>query len=121
MMLALFHILIVAPFLLYVAVVRGQLTPFVFTILQILGILILIYHSYRVVVRWKSNSPLVWINIFHVIVVAPVIIYVGNSAYDTPRWAFEILAMMAFTAAGYNLYGLVMHTKEMVIKPEELK
>uniref|UniRef100_A0A6C0KQ44 Uncharacterized protein n=1 Tax=viral metagenome TaxID=1070528 RepID=A0A6C0KQ44_9ZZZZ len=114
--LSLFHVLVVAPFLLYVAFVRGQMEPWVFSLLQILGILILVYHSYKIMVRWRANSSAVWINIIHVIAVAPLIIFIGNRGYDTPRWAFEVLAMLAFAALGYNLYSIVMSIQEMFEK-----
>ena len=113
--LSLFHIFIIAPFFIYVAVVRGQLTPWIFSILQILGILLLIYHSYKTVIRWKANSQFVWINIFHLVLVAPLLIFIGNTGYDTPRWAYELLAMLGFSALGYHLYSIVMDIQKMKV------
>jgi hypothetical protein len=111
--LSLFHILAVSPFLLYIAIVRGQLQPWMFTLLQILGILILIYHSYRTIVRWRAHSSAVWINLIHVLTVAPLLIYIGSRGYDTPRWAYEVLAMLSFAALGYHLYSIVTSLQEM--------
>jgi len=116
--LSLFHIFIVSPFFLYVAFVRGQLTPIIFNVLQILGILLLIYHSYKTLQLWKAHSGLVWINIFHIIVVAPLLIFIGNTGYETPRWAFELLAMMSFAAAGYHFYSIVLSIQDMNSKKE---
>ena len=110
--LSLFHILVVAPFFLYVAFVRGQLMPFIFTVLQILGILILVYHSYKTMIKWKANSLSVWVNIVHIVAVAPLLLYIGSRGFDTPRWAFEVLAMVGFAALGYHFYSLVMNIKE---------
>jgi hypothetical protein len=114
--LSLFHIFIVAPFLLYVAFIRGQLMPWVFTILQAVGLLILLFHSYRILTRWRAHSLTVWVNILHVIAVAPIILYVGCMGYDTPRWAYEILAMLGFSALGYHIYSMVIAIHEMDIK-----
>lgn len=111
--LSLFHILAVGPFLLYIAFVRGQLQPWIFTLLQILGILILIYHSYKTVVRWRANSTTVWINILHIVTVAPILMFIGSKSYDTPRWAYEVLAMLAFASIGYHLYSIVMNLQDM--------
>jgi threonine/homoserine/homoserine lactone efflux protein len=111
--LSIFHILVVAPFLFYVAFVRGQMEPWIFSLLQILGVLILIYHSYKIMVRWRAHSPAVWINILHVLTIAPLLIFIGNRAFDTPRWAFEVLAMLAFATLGYHLYSIVMSIQEM--------
>jgi hypothetical protein len=110
---ALFHILLVAPFFLYVAIVRGQLMPWVFSALLGLGLVILVYHAYKTVIKWQAHSLSAWVNIIHVIAVAPLLIFIGASGYDTPRWAFEVLAMFGFAAAGYHLYNLVMEIQDM--------
>jgi hypothetical protein len=115
---ALFHILVVAPFFLYVAFVRGQVMPWIFTAMLVLGLVILVYHAYKTVVKWKAHSLTAWVNIIHVIAVAPLLIYIGSSAYDTPRWAFEVLAMFGFAAAGYHLYNLVLEIQAMY-EPEK--
>ena len=111
--LSIFHILVVSPFFLYVAFVRGQLEPWVFTVLQGLGLLLLIYHSYKTIIKWKAHSMTTWINIFHVIAVAPILLYIGSMGYDTPRWAFEILAMLGFSALGYHIYSMVLEIQRM--------
>jgi len=113
MTLALFHIFVVSPFLLYIVFLRGTLGLWMFNVLQIVGIFVLIYHTYRAMVRWKAHSSAVWINLIHIILVAPLLIYIGNSAYDTPRWAYELLAMLAFAALGYHIYSMVLMIQEM--------
>jgi hypothetical protein len=110
---SMFHILIIVPLFLYVAFVRGQLPPFIFPVLLGLGILILVYHSYKTMIKWKANSLSVWVNIIHVLFIAPMLIYIGAKSYDTPRWAFEILAMLGFAALGYHLYSIVMEIQDM--------
>jgi len=113
MSLALFHIFVVVPFLLYIVFLRGKLELWVFNILQIVGILLLIYQTYRAMVRWKSHSSGLWINLIHIFLIAPLIIYIGNSGYDTPRWAYELLAITAFGALGYHMYSVVLMVQEM--------
>lgn len=109
----LFHILVVAPFLLYVAFVRGQLMPWVFQVLVGLGIVILVYHLYSLMKKIHAQSPSAWINAIHVIAVAPLLLFIGIKSYDTPRWAYEILAIFAFGALGYNLYSMALSIQEM--------
>ena len=111
--LSLFHIFAVAPFFIYVAIVRGQLMPWIFTTLQILGLILLVYHSYKTVIKWKAHSLSTWINILHVVAVAPLILYIGTMGYDTPRWAFEVLAMLGFSALGYHIYSIIVTLQEM--------
>ncbi len=110
-----FHILVVAPFFLYVAYVRGQLPSWVFQSLLGLGIVIGIYHLYSTIVKYRSGSPSMWVNLIHVVAVAPLLIYMGAKSYDTPRWAFEVLAMFAFAAFGYHLYSII---QELQVKKE---
>ena len=111
--LSLFHIFMVGPLFLYVAFIRGQLMPWVFTILQILGLLVLVYHAYRILTRWRAHGLTVWINILHVFTVAPLLIYIGCMGYDTPRWAFEVMAMFGFAVIGYHIYSMVMQIQRM--------
>lgn len=109
----LFHILIVVPFFLYVAIVRGQIEPWIFSVLSGLGIVILVYHGYKTFLKWKTQSPSLWINAIHVFLVAPLLIYIGSKGYDTPRWAFELLALLGFGALGYHIYAIVVQAQEM--------
>jgi len=108
-----FHVFVVAPFFLYVAFVRGQLMPWVFTALQVLGLVVLLYHAYRIMTRWKAQGLTVWVNILHVVAVAPILLYIGCMGYDTPRWAYEILAMLGFSALGYHIYQIVLSVQKM--------
>lgn len=111
--LSIFHVLVVAPFFLYVAFVRGQLMPWIFTVLQVLGVVILIYHAFKTIVKWKAKSLSAWVNILHVVAVAPILLFIGSKGYDTPRWAFEVLAMIGFAALGYHLYSMVIEIKDI--------
>jgi threonine/homoserine/homoserine lactone efflux protein len=108
-----FHVFVVAPFFLYVAFVRGQLMPWVFTTLQVLGLIVLLFHAYRIITRWKAQSLTVWVNILHVVAVAPILLYIGCMGYDTPRWAYEVLAMLGFSALGYHIYQIVLSVQKM--------
>jgi len=87
--------------------------PWIFSALLGLGIVILVYHSYKTVIKWKAHSMTAWVNIIHVIAVAPLLIYIGANAYDTPRWAFEVLAIFGFGALGYHLYNIVLAVQDM--------
>ena len=115
--LSLFHIFLVVPFLLYVAILRSSIPQWVFYMLTVLGLVILVYHTYKIVLKW-STSPSVWVNIFHVLAVAPLLIYIGTMGMGTPRWAFEVLAMEGFAALGYHLYYLVLNFQEVHNKYE---
>jgi len=109
----LFHIFAIAPFFLYVAIVRGQLVPWIFSLLTGLGIVLLVYHGYKTFLKWKAQSPSLWVNAIHVFAVAPLLIFIGSKGYDTPRWAFELLALISFGALGYHIYSIILQINQM--------
>ncbi len=107
-LLSLFHIFAVVPFFLYIAFMRGAAPSWVFMTALVLGVGIGIYHGYKAVLRMRVQSPSLWVNVFHMLVVAPLLIYIGFNEKNTPRPAFELLAMTGFAALGYHLYSLVL-------------
>jgi hypothetical protein len=116
-----FHILVVFPLLFYVAFFRGLVPLWVYHGLTILGLVIIVYHMYKAFVRWKSHSPFLWVNIMHILFVGPLLVYIGKNDYTTPKWAFEVLALAAFAALGYNLYQIVLEVGNLqTIRPEEV-
>ena len=70
-------------------------------------------HSYKTIIKWKAHSMSVWVNILHIVAVAPLLLYIGSMGYDTPRWAFEILAMLGFSALGYHIYSMILEIQKM--------
>jgi len=63
----------------------------------------------------QANSLFSWVYAIHVFAVAPLLLFVGINGYDTPRWAFELLAMFGFSAIGYHLYRIVVQIQEASI------
>lgn len=102
----LFHILIVGSLFLYVGI-SGKSTPtFVFPILLALGIIIVLYHAYKTWARVQAQkNP--WVNLLHVFLIGPLLIYIGLHRETTPRYAYEILLMLAFATIGYHGYYAV--------------
>lgn len=52
---------------------------------------------------------MIWVNLVHVLYVAPLLIYIGYKEKDTPRYAYELLALLGFAALGYHIYSLVVN------------
>ena len=75
-----FHVLVISPFFLYVAFVRGQLMPWVFTVLQVLGLVVLLYHAYRIVTRWKGQG----------LTVGEYITCSGSGTYTSLYWLYGL-------------------------------
>ncbi len=105
----LFHILIVAPFLIWVGVSRGQLPDGVFSVLVGLGLFVTLYHAYKAYTRLVAKSGYAWVNLIHALWIGPLLFYIGANKKETPRAAFELLLLTGFAALGYHMYELAAH------------
>jgi len=77
-----------------------------YSILTTIGIIIILYHSYKVYIKLKEGiNP--WINFIHILIIGPLLLYIGLNGKKTQRFLFEIALMLGFTAIGYNGYYLV--------------
>lgn len=108
LLLSLFHIFAVVPLFLYVAISKASTVTGVYGFLLVLGAVILLYHGYKAWKKYVSGSSSLWINLIHVLIVAPLLIYIGYREKDTPRYAYELLALVAFSALGYHTYYMIV-------------
>lgn len=106
-LLSLGHLLVLAPALLYVAFSRAATPGWAYSTMLFVGLFMIVYHGYRAFIRIVKKSSYAWVNLIHVIIIAPLIIYIGYNRQDTPRAAYEMLAMVGFAAVGYHLYSLI--------------
>lgn len=98
--LQLFHIFIVASLFIYVGTVQNNSPSYIFLILMILAIVIFGYHLYR----FFTNPGHGWINIIHIVIIAPLLFYIGTNAAKTERKFYEYLLLLGFAALGYNAF-----------------
>jgi hypothetical protein len=108
---ALFHIIAVVPFLGYIFVQRAATPEFLYNILFFVGLFVLVYHTYKAVIRISAKSASLWISLIHVLLFAPLMIYIGYMSKKTPRPAYELLGLITFAALGYHLYSVVLMTQ----------
>ena len=108
------HLALIVPFLLYVGFNRAATPEWMYSILFGTGIIILVYHGYKAAIRIMAASPVVWVNLIHVLLVAPLLIWIGYYAKRTERPAYEMLLIAAFGALGYHLYHLVVISQTFV-------
>jgi hypothetical protein len=111
--LSIFHILFVAPLFLFVGFMRASTPIWLYWLLVGLGLMILVYHGYKAFIRWRAASSYLWVNLLHVALVAPLLLFVGAGQKDTPRYGYELMAMTGFAVAGYHLYSLVKEIQVM--------
>ena len=99
----LFHILIVGSLFLYVGIKSTNTPSFMFPILLGFGAVIIFYHIYKAYVKFAANkNP--WVNLFHIFIVGPLLVYIGYNKQTTPRQAYEFLLMLGFASIGYHGY-----------------
>jgi|LauGreDrversion4_2_1035121.scaffolds.fasta_scaffold382550_2 hypothetical protein len=113
------HITVIVPFLLWVGFNRAATPEWMYSVLFGAGIIVLVYHAYKGISRLIASSPLAWVNLIHVLIVAPLLIWIGYHAKRTERPAYDMLLLAAFGALGYHLYKLVVLSQTFV-KSHEL-
>lgn len=116
--LAIIHLLFVVPLFLYVGFTRAETPRWLYLALLAIGVIVLVYHGFKLIVRLKNRSGYSWVNAIHVLLVAPLLIYIGYNKKDTPRSAYELLLMGGFAATGYHLFSIV---KQLNVHPEPPK
>ncbi len=101
----LFHIIIVGGLFLYVGINREKISSGLFNVLFYLGLFIIVYHLYKAYGYLKAGKG-IWVNLIHILIVGPLLVYIGYNGDKTTRKFFEILLMLGFAAIGYHGYYL---------------
>ena len=102
----LFHIIIVGSLFLYVGINRTSIPKLMYPVLLYLGVIIILYHIFKIYNYIKQGKGY-WVNLIHVFIVGPTLIWIGYNKDKTERRAFEILLMLGFASIGYHGYYLL--------------
>jgi len=113
--LAVIHLVFVVPLFLYVGFMRAETPQWLYMALLVIGLVIFLYHGFKLTIRLTARSGNSWINALHVLIIAPLLIYIGYHKKETPRFAYELMLMTGFGAGGYHLFSLV---KQLEAHPE---
>lgn len=100
-----FHILFVGSLFLYVGIIGNKIPLFMYQILLYLGILIILYHSYKAYNKILIDKS-AWVNYIHIFLVGPLLIIIGLNGAETSRKYFELLLMAGMASIGYHSYYL---------------
>jgi hypothetical protein len=76
-----------------------------YPILLGLGLVVIFYHIYKAY-NYMQLGKSYWVNLIHILLVGPLLVYIGYNREKTPRLYFELLLMLAFAAIGYHGYYL---------------
>jgi hypothetical protein len=101
----LFHILFVGSLFLYVGRYRTLIPIQMYPILLGLGLIIIFYHIYKAY-NYIQQGKGYWVNLIHILIVGPLLFYIGYNKMKTARLYFELLLMLGFASIGYHGYYL---------------
>jgi len=96
----LFHILFLAPLLMYIGIKQNKTPKQIFLLLLVIGISSFCYHLYRYIMTRHQ------VNLFHLVAVLPLLIYVGINKRNTPQFAFLLLFAVGVVALWYHINTL---------------
>lgn len=102
----LFHIIFVGGIFLYFGITRNDNSKLALQSLLYIGFFIVAYHIYKSYI-YISIGKNYWVNLIHICIVGPLLIYIGYNAEKTPRLYFELLLMLGFSSIGYHLYYIL--------------
>jgi hypothetical protein len=106
---SLFHLIFIVPLFLFIGFQRASVPHWLYLFLLTIGSVVFFYHGFKFLLRLQAQSSYTWVNAIHVFLVAPLLIYIGYHKSETPRFAYELLLMAAFAAAGYHLFSIVRY------------
>jgi hypothetical protein len=118
LLIAILHVVVIVPFLLWVGFNRAATPDWVYQVLFGSGILIILYHGFKAIGRYFAKSPVLWVNLLHVFLVAPLLLWIGYHEKKTERPAYDMLLIAAFGAFGYHLYKLIVVSQTFMKSPE---
>jgi hypothetical protein len=105
------HLFIIVPFFFYVAFQRAACPDWLYWVVFGVGLVVFLVHTVKAAYRWIAESSYLWVNLFHVLLIAPLLIFIGYYGKKTPRSAYELLAMAGFAALGYHIYNILLQVQ----------
>ncbi len=103
----LFHVLVAAPFLIYVGVQGSKVPTWIYGVLGALIVGMVGYHGWRAYQKLADGRS-AWVNWIHLLLIVPLLAWIAMEREKTPRRAFEMLMMLGFAGLGYHAYYLIM-------------
>ncbi len=100
---SLFHIFAVGTLFLYLGINKTNVPNIMYHFLLILGPIIIAYHIYKMYTYGKLN----WVNLMHILLIGPLLLYIGYKKQNTERMFYEIVLLLGFATIGYHVYYMI--------------
>lgn len=101
---SLFHIFVVGTLFLYLGIRKTNIPNIMYSFLLVFGIIIVIYHIYKLYIYGRIH----WINLMHILLIGPILMYIGYNKERTERMLYEIVLLLGFATIGYHGYYTIM-------------
>lgn len=111
------YITLFVPLLLYVGFQRAATPEWVYNILYGLGLTLFVYSGYTTIVGLYAKSSSLWVSLLHLVLIAPLLLWVGYNSKKTERPFYELFLIAGFGALGYHIKNIVVNID--MIKPKE--
>lgn len=99
-----FHIFIITAIFLYVGFARSKTAIWLYYILGVIGLIIIIYHAYKL--AFKPLKHIFW-NYFHIFIIGPLLILTAFYRNNSPTTFYDIFIGLGAAAFVINVYFLV--------------
>ncbi len=106
-LISLIHVFLIVPFLLYCVSKGNSMSVYLKYALQIFGAYVILFHGYRILTNSFTFSVIRIINWIHLVIIGPLLIYIGYTAPNVGAKYYDSLAILAYAALIYHGYYLV--------------
>ena len=88
------HILFGGPLLAYVGFMKQKTHNHVYKLLLLVGVIIALYHLYKLYIKFSKKKYISYVNLLHLLLVVPLLIYVGLYKEKVVYPTFDLLFAM---------------------------
>ena len=90
------HVFIIAPLLIVIGLAQTRTPDWLFTVLLVVAFGMTVYHIYR----YMETKSIV--NIFHLVAIVPLLVFVALEKKQTPTYAFLLLFALGIVSLWYH-------------------
>jgi hypothetical protein len=101
------HALVVGPLLTYIGYMKTKTHNNIFNLLLVLGVVVGLYHLYLLFNNYSSKN-INWLHVFHVLYVAPLLIYI---AINKGRVKYPLMDILFILGIGVTILMLLKLSK----------
>lgn len=102
------HVLFIGPLMTYVGFMKTKTHPYVFKALLLIGVIVALYHGYLLYTRYNNSKMINYVNLLHILAIAPLIIYV---AHNNGQVVYPMMDLLFILGVGVTILFLLKLSK----------